>query len=326
MKPTENKLLVLIPVFNGGDLLLQSINSCGRAGLEPDEYDLLVVDNCSTDGAVDRLPAEDANGAAIHVVRNATNLGRIGNWNRAVEIAAERGYSLITFLFIGDVWIPASNLGKLLQMMNEQDAAMGMAPFAMAKYDGTRIGCHQRFQIQGSTHVTTADRLLANLLSTGIFPLGPLQANIYRIKSADDLKFDPAYPRSTDTEATIQFLGESAGKPVVIFSDPFLEWRENPKRFQSSISVEHLIHDLPDTYHRACIAFGRPEGSREGWSLVLLNTLRAIFSDGRVKEWVPLLREAIRHYRSLPCNISPPLMCKTVLQRYLLGKHLVYLQ
>jgi hypothetical protein len=57
MRAQSQKLAVLMPVFNGGQSLLSSLNSCAQAGLPGTQYEIIIVDNCSTDGAQLPCPA-----------------------------------------------------------------------------------------------------------------------------------------------------------------------------------------------------------------------------------------------------------------------------
>jgi hypothetical protein len=56
MRAQSQKLAVLMPVFNGGQSLLSSLNSCAQAGLPGTQYEIIIVDNCSTDGATTSPP------------------------------------------------------------------------------------------------------------------------------------------------------------------------------------------------------------------------------------------------------------------------------
>jgi glycosyltransferase involved in cell wall biosynthesis len=123
----NGKLAVLMPVFNGGALLEESIRSCAESGLDPQRYEILLVDNCSTDGAVDRLAAAKPGAVPVRIFRNSGNLGRIGNWNRAVEIAEEEGFAWATFLFVGDVWLPGGSLPRILALMEEHGADFALS-------------------------------------------------------------------------------------------------------------------------------------------------------------------------------------------------------
>ena len=49
------KLTIAIPTFNGGINLERAINSCKNIQLGPDEYEILVVDNCSTDESISNI-------------------------------------------------------------------------------------------------------------------------------------------------------------------------------------------------------------------------------------------------------------------------------
>src|SRR5215510_10280542 len=95
----NGKLAVLIPAFEGGNLLHRTVASCLNAGLERSRYSVIVVDNASGDGSLQGL------GNEIMVRRNERNVGRTDNWNRALELAESEGFTYATFLFVGDEWI-----------------------------------------------------------------------------------------------------------------------------------------------------------------------------------------------------------------------------
>ena len=42
------KLTITIPTFNGGKNLERAIRSCGNIQLSTEDYEILVIDNCST--------------------------------------------------------------------------------------------------------------------------------------------------------------------------------------------------------------------------------------------------------------------------------------
>jgi hypothetical protein len=132
MSAKNHRLAVLMPVFNGGDRLRESMSSCANAGLAGSEYEIIVVDNCSSDRAPDKLPQRDAGGAIIQLHRNSTNIGRVGNWNRSVEIALAQGFQYLTFLFAGDRWIRNGSAGELLDLVRESDTCVGFSPFTIA--------------------------------------------------------------------------------------------------------------------------------------------------------------------------------------------------
>ena len=93
----KDKIAVMISVFNAGSLLMESIASV-TAGLRDDAYEIIVTDNNSDDGSIEALPLADSQGVPIHIRRNGSNLGRVQNWNRALDAAEEMGFGHAMFL------------------------------------------------------------------------------------------------------------------------------------------------------------------------------------------------------------------------------------
>jgi glycosyltransferase involved in cell wall biosynthesis len=81
----KSKILTVIPVFNGEEFLLQTLESIARQTLKPDR--VVVLDNCSTD----RTPeiVKNFTGIRCEFIRNEKNLGLFGNLNRSLDFASE---------------------------------------------------------------------------------------------------------------------------------------------------------------------------------------------------------------------------------------------
>ena len=90
---------VFIPVYNPDKVALKqtldslSFSYCGNVGLA-----ITVVDNCS-----DVVVSEMLAGNSCNLIRNDTNLGRIQNWNKCLEIFRReaRDNDVMKFLFVG---------------------------------------------------------------------------------------------------------------------------------------------------------------------------------------------------------------------------------
>jgi hypothetical protein len=91
------RVTVLIAVFDGGDLLHRAVESVLAQTYE--DFELLIVDDASTDGAVARLPADPR----IRIVRNERNRGQVPSLNRGLDEA--RG-TYIARLDADDVMLP----------------------------------------------------------------------------------------------------------------------------------------------------------------------------------------------------------------------------
>lgn len=107
---------VCIPTFNGAQFIRECLNSVLAQSFT--DFEVLAVDDCSTDATAQILDEYRERDSRVRVVRNDRNLGLVANWNRCVELATGR---FIKFAFQDDVLFPncltcllelAENCGK----------------------------------------------------------------------------------------------------------------------------------------------------------------------------------------------------------------------
>ena len=79
------KLTIAIPTFNGGKNLERAINSCKNIKLPSDKYEILVVDNCSTDESISNVKELRKKNGNLILIENQENVGRIKNWNVCID-------------------------------------------------------------------------------------------------------------------------------------------------------------------------------------------------------------------------------------------------
>jgi glycosyltransferase involved in cell wall biosynthesis len=322
----RNKLAVLMPVFNGGEIFLRSVESCAAAGLRPDEYELIVVDNCSTDGIPERLPRQDRQGADISLYRNETNLGRVGNWNRAVEIAVARGFQFMTFLFAGDVWLPNGSLPRLFDLMRRHGARIGFSSFrSIGIEDDLRVHWAP-LPVSSESVVTSTNEISRQLLGCAHFPLGPIQANVYRVGDAAELQFEPDRSRTTDVDATADFLLSRDG-PAVIVRDPFFAWRERNDRFQYSMDIEVQLSDKIDIFKRAAKRSGSLRVDyRRALSYLLLVLLKMAGNEARGVNLARIrLQTVVRMFRA-ETRPSPYWLVRALYEKLALKRRFLYFE
>ncbi len=77
------KVSVCIPVYNPGDFLRPAVASVLTQGYT--DFELLVVDDCSREPVAELLDA--FTDERMTYVRNETNLGLAGNWNKCIDLA-----------------------------------------------------------------------------------------------------------------------------------------------------------------------------------------------------------------------------------------------
>jgi glycosyltransferase involved in cell wall biosynthesis len=82
---------VCIPVYNGENYLLESINSA--LGQNYPNFELLIVDNCSTDRT--EVIVAELNDSRLRYIRNEKNIGSIGNFNKCIELATGEYFLLL---------------------------------------------------------------------------------------------------------------------------------------------------------------------------------------------------------------------------------------
>lgn len=102
-KDSQNKVLVCIPTYNAEDSLSDTIKSILHQTFK--QFDVLIIDNQSTDRTVEvaqQLKSDFNIENKIHIITNEENLGRIGNWNKCVEMFRQSPHSYLKFVFTGD--------------------------------------------------------------------------------------------------------------------------------------------------------------------------------------------------------------------------------
>ena len=146
--PLKPKPLVsfVVSTFNRRDVLLQTIDRIHRCGLKSEEYEILIVDNASTDGTSDALRQRHP---LIHLLHQEYNAGPV---SKNVAIRAASGRYVV---FLDDDSFPLP--GAVSRMMRHFDAnpRLGAAVFTITLPDGSRecsaypdvfIGCGTGFR------------------------------------------------------------------------------------------------------------------------------------------------------------------------------------
>jgi len=113
------RLTIAIPNYNGGENLKRAIISCQNIRIPIQEYEIIVVDNCSTDNSrdiVNELKNEFSN---LVFLQNKENVGRIQNWNVCIEKA--KGKFLI-FLFSNDEINQHNSIHECLEILDKNDS------------------------------------------------------------------------------------------------------------------------------------------------------------------------------------------------------------
>jgi glycosyltransferase involved in cell wall biosynthesis len=93
---------ICVPTYNGALYLKSCLDSALAQTFK--DFELVVVDDCSTDATLDLVRSYAQSDERIRVWRNERNLGLVANWNRCVEVASGEW---VKFLFQDDLLEPS---------------------------------------------------------------------------------------------------------------------------------------------------------------------------------------------------------------------------
>ncbi len=85
---------ICIPAYNAAATLQETVDSILSQTFQ--NFEILLQDNASTDGTFQMMEAMAAKHPRIHPVRNDTNLGMLGNWNKVFSRAQSKYVLLLS--------------------------------------------------------------------------------------------------------------------------------------------------------------------------------------------------------------------------------------
>ena len=235
------RLTIAIPNFNGGEKLKKAITSCKLIKIPQDEFDILVVDNKSTDNSleiVDELKNEFPN---LRLIKNQDNVGRIQNWNACIKNCNSK---YITFLFINDLISKHNNIDQILEILDSDDSiSLSLSPvikkentteYVKRKYFDNPVKCSSK-------------KISEYSLKRGLFPFGFIESNIYRVEDIKNAKnyFLDDFPFNADE---IFSYSQVVMREYVLFNhQPQIEWLIVEDRTFRKMRLEDEIQEYYKT-------------------------------------------------------------------------------
>lgn len=177
VKPEPPEVSICIPVRNGADFLGQALESVLQQSFG--DYEIIVVDNASTDGTVflvEELIAKNP-GKALHLLKNQCNIGLVANFNACLKQA--RG-KYIKFLCADDLLLPLC-LEKMAHML-DAGASVSLVAGGRLIMDeaGNRIG----FRRYARSEKTVPGKRAINRFLFGANHIGEPTAVMFRREAA----------------------------------------------------------------------------------------------------------------------------------------------
>ena len=235
------KISVLVPVFNGEAFLAEALDSILAQDFS--DYEILVSDDCSTDGTAGIIEAFAAREPRIRWWRNPVNLGLTQNHNACLREA--RG-DYIKFIHADDLLLQPAALRRMAQVLDEDATVSLVASGAQIIDAESRV-----LRVQNSlpkTGVCDGLAVLVQCLEQNGNIIGEPTRTLFRSRQARR-GFDERYRQTCDLEMWFHLLEQGR---FAYLAEPLFAYRIHPqqqtaqdRRTRASVD-EHLW--LAQTY------------------------------------------------------------------------------
>lgn len=219
--------MILIPSYNCEDYIADTIESAINQTLKVPVY---LIDNCSTDKTI-----EIAKKYPISIIQNEKNIGRIGNWNRCLEIAKEESKnSFFTMLFAGDRLKPNA-MKEYSKIFSNNDVKLIVSKYEVHSDTGiSQILPQHSIKNQPINFEQNID---LNLFY-GCWENSP-SVQCYHIDVANEFKFDDSFTWASDWK----FVLNVSKKYDIYFVDKILSefHTEHRKVFDKDMNKLYMI-------------------------------------------------------------------------------------
>lgn len=203
MKMNDGKsplVSILIPVYNRESFIEETIESAKRQTYG--NIEIIVGDNCSTDGSWDIICSMAKNDNRIMAFRNSTNLGPVRNWQACLEKASGE---LCKILFSDDRMLPRF-VQDAASLLND-DTAFVISHVRMDYCNGKSIVAFNRY-----SGLFSSDFFIKNLvIDNGEFSVSPACA-LFRTK---DVRKNLIL--EIENKDCLEFSKYGAGNDLLIF-------------------------------------------------------------------------------------------------------------
>jgi glycosyltransferase involved in cell wall biosynthesis len=224
----------------GLSVCIPSYNQCRYIGPALDsilaqsytDFELLVVDDCSTDGTRELVAGRADRDRRIKVVAHPRNIGMVPNWNSC--LAAARG-EYVKFLFGDDILVSPDALGIMVRAL-DADLSISLVTSArkLIDADGRGVGEAAPFPrnmtLPGLSVITRCLVAQRNLV-------GEPSAVMFRRRQTER-GFDLAYRQYVDLEMWFHLLEQGN---LRYFREPLVAFRRHGEQ-QTEVNVRNLVH------------------------------------------------------------------------------------
>jgi glycosyltransferase involved in cell wall biosynthesis len=238
----EPQISVCIPSYNHSRFLPQTIASVLEQTF--DDFEVLIIDDCSTDGTEAILKRYALRNPRIRFGVNRENLGMVNNWNLCLEEA--RG-KYVKYLFGDDLLLSKDALRRMLSIF-ETDKSISLVTSSRRIIDSksNTIGIKSPFKQDLIAHGT---KLINLCLARQDNLIGEPTAVMFR-KSDAVRGFRPEYTQIVDLEMWFHLLEKG---DFAYIREPLCAFRIHPRQQtinnrSSPLSVLNDVFQLNEEY------------------------------------------------------------------------------
>jgi len=235
------KLTVAIPNYNGGENLKRAINSCKKIFMEKNEFEILIVDNCSTDNSIDIINTLKDEFSNIRLIQNKENVGRVENWNVSIDNAEGK---FLIFLFSNDLVDEDNNIDECVKILEDDNTiSIGFSSLRKKDFEDS----YKKKSFSEKIIKCKSKSFTNECLIRGLLPFGPIQSIIYR---SDDIKKDGNkfrldMPINADEIFTYT---EARKRDYILFNpSPQITWDLTKGRFHKQMKIEDEFEEHTKT-------------------------------------------------------------------------------
>ena len=221
-------LTIGVPTFNGAFNFNDLFHSVALLGLHSSEYEILVVDNASTDDTGQVIAALSKTVPNLRFYRNEHNVGRTENWNKVIELA--KGDYLI-LMNVNDRF-NKFDIRTYLKYLDENPEVSLVMSDIINRYPHVTYA-YPAWKESGVFDFSTY--IKESFLNPDVlefYSLGVLHQHIFRLKTIinNNIRFDDLIPRTTDRLFTAEVITKGNSR-FLYTGKAMVKWVANDYRF-----------------------------------------------------------------------------------------------
>jgi len=231
-KISRPKVSVCLPVYNGQLYVRDCIESILAQTFT--DFELIVVDDASRDDSESII--QTIQDPRVRYVRNAKNLGLIGNWNRCLELSTGE----FVCIFHQDDLMDATNLERKVALI-DSDPRLGFvySDVTIVNQDGDRTGTHWFNLVNPNVDFRQSSSAIFDLLFSNL-NLVCCPSVVVRRECYEKLgSFDSRLPLTVDME---MWLRIALFYDVAYIADPLMQYRWHDKNLTHKYLDLDLVH------------------------------------------------------------------------------------